>query len=390
MAGVGKSLRAAVVAAVMAVAMAAPASANAQSGSPLDGDGMWVWYVSQSGGSASAIAQQAKTYGLEHVLVKAGDGACPWSQFTPELVSTLHANGIRVCAWQFVYGRNPTGEADVGAAAAAKGADCLVIDAESHYEGRYSAADKYIRRLRSSVGASYPLALAGFPYVDFHPSFPYSVFLGRGAAQYNVPQMYWKTIGTSVRTVYEHTYRFNRAYKRRIFPLGQTYAGPSVSDITSFRSYALSHNATGVSWWSWQETSTSEWQALSQPIAAVSGYSAPDAYPKLHRGSRGDLVVFAQELLRAGGPKVKVTGVFSKKMKRAVRRFQRRAGVRPNAKIGIATWKKLLSREPASVRWSLRKKKKSKKASAASGESGPRSASLPALGYEIPPTSGSG
>ena len=374
----------------MAAAIA-PASANAQSGgSPLDGDGMWVWYVSQSGGSASAIASQAKTYGIEHVLVKAGDGASQWSQFTPELVSTLHANGIRVCAWQFVYGSNPIGEADVGAAAAAKGADCLVIDAESHYEGRYSAADKYIRRLRASVGTSYPLALAGFPYVDFHPSFPYSVFLGRGAAQYNVPQMYWKTIGTSVRGVYEHTYRYNRAYKRPIFPLGQTYADPPLSDVTSFRSYALSHGASGVSWWSWQETSTAEWDALSAPIAAVSGYTAPGGYPKLHRGSRGDLVVFAQELLRAGGPKVKVTGIFNRKTKKAVRKFQRRAGLRPSAKIGFATWKKLLAREPASIRWSLRKKKKGKKAIVAgAGGGAPRSASLPAVRYEIP-TRGAG
>ena len=58
------------------------------------------------------------------------------------------------------------------------------------------------------------MALAGFPYVDYHPGFPYSVFLGPGGAQYNTPQMYWMDIGTSVNTVYAHTYAYNRVYQR--------------------------------------------------------------------------------------------------------------------------------------------------------------------------------
>ncbi len=79
------------------------------------------------------------------------------------------------------------------------------------------------------------MALAGFPYVDFHPSFPYSVFLGPGGAQYNVPQMYWRDIGTSVAAVYAHTYSFNRIYQRPIFPLGQLYSNPPSGQIVRFR-----------------------------------------------------------------------------------------------------------------------------------------------------------
>ncbi len=92
--------------------------------------------------------------------------------------SALHANGIKVCAWQYVYGNAPVTEAYKGAAAVHDGADCLIIDAESEYEGKYVSAQTYIKRLRSLIGYSYPLALAGFPYIDFHPAFPYSVFLG--------------------------------------------------------------------------------------------------------------------------------------------------------------------------------------------------------------------
>ena len=140
-------------------------------------------------------------------------------------MAELHANGLKVCAWQYVYGTNPAGEAELGAQAVATGADCLVIDAEAEYEGHYAAAQTYIDDLRAKVGPTYPLGLASFPYVSYHPSFPYSVFLGPNGAQYNAPQMYWKDIGNSVDTVYANTYIANRIYGRPMFPLGQTYGG---------------------------------------------------------------------------------------------------------------------------------------------------------------------
>ena len=102
-----------------------------------------------------------------------------------------------------------------------------MIDAEAEYEGHYAAAQTYINDLRAKVGPAYPIALASFPYVSYHPSLPYSVFLGPNGAQYNAPQMYWKDIGVSVDTVYANTYIGNRIYGRPIFPLGQTYGGVS-------------------------------------------------------------------------------------------------------------------------------------------------------------------
>ena len=56
----------------------------------------------------------------------------------------------------------------------------------------------YIARLRKLIGNGFPVGLAGFPYIDYHLSFPYSVFLGPNGAQYNLPQMYWADIGTTV------------------------------------------------------------------------------------------------------------------------------------------------------------------------------------------------
>src|SRR5437763_12127716 len=141
---------------------------------------MWIWYVSKAnGGDLGAVAQQAKAHGITTVFVKSGDGGSYWSQFNPGLVNTLRAAGLHVCAWQYVYGRDPSAEAAVATRAVTEGgAECFVIDAEAEYEGEYAAAQTYVSKLRTAVGAEFPIGLAGFPYVDYHPSFPYSVFLG--------------------------------------------------------------------------------------------------------------------------------------------------------------------------------------------------------------------
>ena len=83
---------------------------------------MWIWYVSASdGGSVAAIVAQAHAAGVTTLFVKSSDGSSNyWSQFSPQLVAELHANGLKVCAWQYVYGTNPAGEATLGAQAVAE------------------------------------------------------------------------------------------------------------------------------------------------------------------------------------------------------------------------------------------------------------------------------
>src|SRR5262249_49746992 len=264
--------------------------------------GMWIWYLSQSGGgNVASILAQAHAAHITTVFVKSSDGSTNyWSQFSPALVQQLHAGGLRVCAWQYVYGTNPAGEANLGAKAVATGADCLVIDAEAEYERRYAAAQTYIAGLRSKIGAGYPLGLASFPYVSYHASLPYSVFLGPGGAQFNAPQMYWKDIGTSVDTVYANTYIANRIYGRAIFPLGQTYNHPSSGELVRFRGEALDYGAGGVSWWDWQETPSSAWAALAQPLAPLAGVTPNPGYLGLGQGSRGDPVL-CRHVHHAGG-----------------------------------------------------------------------------------------
>ena len=300
------------------------AAEPAPSPSAFDGDGMWIWYVSQSsGGTVKSIAARAKKSGIETVFIKSSDGRNYWSQFNSSFVQSLKAKGLKVCAWQYVYGRNPWPEAGNGSRAAKAGADCLVIDAEAEYEGKYAAASTYMTRLRKLVGKRFPIGLAGFPYVDYHPAYPYSVFLGPGGAQFNVPQMYWKAIGVSVDFIFSHTYLYNGIYSRPIAPLGQTYQSPSSSELIRFRDLASAYGAPGLSWWSWQSTGSTGWAALAKQLSPVTAAYQPNPVaPTLRRGARGDMVVWVQQHLLSAKQKVSVDGVFGAKMQKAVRNYR--------------------------------------------------------------------
>jgi hypothetical protein len=357
---------------------------------PFDRQGMWVWYVERShGGSVPAIVAQAKRARVGTVYVKAGDGGTVWSQFSRGLVRTLHRGGLSVCAWQFVYGDRPVAEARVAAGSVAKGADCFAIDAEGAYEGKYAAADLYIRRLRARIGKRFPVSLAAFPYVDYHPSFPYSVFLGPGGATFNQPQMYWKTIETSVREVFEHTYLHNRIWGHPIYPLGQTYEAPGRASLKLFRRFAVSYGGLAPSWWSWQETAGREWGALGARAAArpVTGYRPALEHPLLKQGNKGDMVVWAQQRLVGAGQEVPVTGVFGRLTARAVRSFQEAQGLLADGRIGTETWESLLRFMPYRVRWSGSRGRLGTGAmgSRARPPSRPLSASLAAKSYELNP-----
>ncbi len=322
------------------------------------------------------------------MLIKSGDAGRHWSQFSPQLVSALQARGLKVCAWQFVYGDQPKAEARVGAASVARGADCLVIDAEGHYEGEYAEASTYMAALRARIGADYPLGLSSFPYVDYHPAFPYSVFLGPGAAQYNMPQLYWKTIGDRVDDAFVHTYVFNRAYGRADPadradlpepevepgaalppPRGRPRDGGGQLVVVA----ALARSASG--------------RRSSAPVAPIAGYQTYDSYPVPEarvegRPRRLGPAAARRRRLRDAGHRL-LRGADAHG--RGGSAGCARAWPRPGS-IDVPTWNVLLTHTPLKVRWTK---------SGAVAASRLRRAARAALGeaarrrrYEIPPLGG--
>jgi hypothetical protein len=317
----------------------------------LVGNGMWIWELPRSdGGDPAAIAAHAHATGIATVFVKSADGTNVWSQFSPALVQALHAYGLHVCAWQFVYGSDPIGEAQAALAGVAAGADCFVIDAESQYEGRYGAAQQYVAALRGALGPSYPIGLTSFPYVDYHPGLPYSVFLAPGAAQANLPQVYWKAIGGGVDAVSAHTYAHNRIYGAPIFPLGQAYDSPAPADIARFRQLWATYGSAGLSWWSWQSSSATTWSTLAAPAPART-FVADPGWPALDKGSSGDEVIWLQQHLASQDATVGVDGDFGPLTDAALRRFQASRGLPATGVTDPATWQAVLTLPLHPVDW---------------------------------------
>jgi hypothetical protein len=340
----------------------------APSGTVFDGNGMWIWYIDKSdGGDLDAIAARANAAGVKTIYIKSGDGATYWSQFSPLIVGGLKQRGLNVCAWQFVYGKVPSDEADIGARAVQSGAQCLVIDAESDYEGKYAEAKTYMTRLRSQLQPGFPVGLTSFPYVDYHPGLPYSVFFANGA-DFNLPQVYWKDIGTSPDTAMQHTYVHNRIYGKPIFPLGQSYSDPPPEEMTRFRQLAAVYGSSGLSWWSWQASTDRGWTALGAPIQPATDVQPSQDWPLLKKGSKGDETVWMQQHLAAADPTTPTTGTFDAATDAALRNFQTQRGFPVTGTTDAATWQALLAFAPT----------------AAKASSTPRSATASARKREIP------
>jgi Putative peptidoglycan binding domain len=331
-----------------------PATPPARGGplpAAFSGNGMWIWQLEKSdGGNVDAIAARAAAAQVSTVFVKAGDGTTPWPQFSPLLVGGLHQRGLKACAWQFVYGDDPAGEASVAAAAVAAGADCFVIDAESRYQGRYAGAQKYLAALRAAVGADFPIGLTSFPYVDYHANLPYSVFLGPGGAQVNLPQVYWKDIGGTVDAVSAHTLAHNRIYGAPIAPLGQTYQSPSATDLRRFRQVWAAYGSRGLSWWSWQASSDETWSVLGE--AAPEPDAVPDpGWPPLGKGAKGDEVLWLQQHLSTTYPTVTPTATFDEATVQAITSLQTARGLPVTGTTDTATWTAALALPFRAVDW---------------------------------------
>ena len=216
------------------------------------------------------------------------------------------------------------------------------------YAGRYSAAQAYLARLRGAVGDSYPVGFTSLPYVSWHSRIPYSVFLGPGGAQVNLPQVYWKAIGAPVDRVFARTISENALYGRPLAPIGQLYSRPSPASVVRFRALAAAVGATGVSFWSWQSAAPSGWAALRRPVAPARGFALP-APIVLRRGARGDQVAWLQQHLA-----VRITSRFDAATEDAVRTFQLAHGLVPTGQTDAATWPAVLAGAPPAVRWTAR------------------------------------
>jgi hypothetical protein len=336
--------------ALLCASLLVPAAAHAQADAdnPFAGHGMWIWQLPKAaGGDPVGIAAQARAAGVDTLIIKAAQGRQRWTQFSPDLVAALQAEGFTVCAYQRLEGTRMVAQAVAAAAAVKAGADCFVIDAEAELEGRYAQARQYVAALRQRIGEDFPVGFTSFPYADLHPLLPYSVFLGPGGATVNLPQIYWKDIGDSPSAAFARTVAANRLYGAPLAPVGQLYAKPSSRDVIAFRRLALAYGVEGMSWWSWDSALSTGWRSIARSVVAPALPASVPAYPTVRPGARGDYVVWAKDHLRALAYTVTRDTRFDTRTVRAVQAFQADNGLPVTGVLDNDTWAALLDADPS-------------------------------------------
>jgi hypothetical protein len=269
-------------------------------------------------------------------------------QFSSALVSEMRDAGATACAWTFASGANPASEAAAAIAAVHEGAQCLVVDAENQYDGRYGAAQSFLRALRIGVGSTFPIGLASEAEVLQHPRFPYSVFLGPGGFNVVLPQIYWLDFGVSVEAACASAIGVNSIYGRPILPVGQLYSSPTPTELALFRALVRAYGAA-ASFFDLDIAQPAQLVALGAPMPALARKAG--IMPTLHAGADGDEIVWAQELLNGAGAHLPVGGFFGAETARAVAAFQRRHRLQVSGILGPVTWKALLRRRPREPSW---------------------------------------
>ena len=366
------------VAVVLLAAALAGGAGRAEAASPVAGDASWIWYVSDSGGSGAAIGRAARRHGLDAVYVKSGDGSSYWSQFDHGLVRAIHA-----AASTSAPGSSSTATARRRRPGSGLGPSRRAPTAWSSTRRATTRASTRRRtlHLRRCGARSATTTRSRWPAsptsTTTRPS-PIRCSWARAAPSTTSRRSTGtrSAIRSSIPSATPTLY--NRPYDRPQFPVGQTWQDPPKRQLLGFRRLAEAYGSKGVSWWSWQDTRRKVWPRLTGRLRGRPPGPKPKvAYANLDRGDRGDLVVWAQQLLIGRRIHVAANGRYGSKTERGVRTVQRRESLPVTGAINDATWVALLKRKPAIMNWS-------KQGNPGALEAAPPTASLAPLADEIP------
>jgi hypothetical protein len=230
----------------------------------LQGKGIFIWKIAAcENGDPNAIAALAQQANLSHVLLKIADGVGSYNfdydhgiDLLPPVVQALHARGIQVWGWHYVYGNDPVGEANKAIQRLGQlNLDGYAIDAEGEYKepGKQDAARKYIDLLRSAY-PSLPISLCSYRFPSYHPQLPWKVFLEK--CDYNMPQVYWQSSHNPGEQLNRTVSEFQAMTPYRpILPVGSAYISgtwsPSKAEIQEFLQTAQKLNLAAASFWEW-------------------------------------------------------------------------------------------------------------------------------------------
>ena len=275
----------------------------------LQGKGWFIWQIPKcEGGSPAAIADQAVAAGCTHVLIKVAERTFGFGfdklgrDLVPSVAEALRARGLQVWGWHYVYGDNPTGEANVAVQRCMQlKLDGYVIDAEKEYKqpGKAAAARTFMNIVRAGLPNTL-IALSAYRYPSLHPELPWSEFLAK--CDLNMPQVYWEQSHNPEQQLARSLTEFSKTslvgVVRPVVPTGSAYGVPNpawratAADVTRFYAKAMESGLAAANLYVWDYArspgSTDLWDAAKN-------FNWPAPQPK-------DIVARYFDALNSGDP----------------------------------------------------------------------------------------
>jgi hypothetical protein len=258
----------------------------------IQGKGFMIWKIRDcEGGNPDQIASVALSAVLTHVLIKIANGTQSYnvdrntgSDLVTPVAQALRSKGIQVWGWHYVYGYNPTGEAQIAVQRSRQlGLDGYVIDAEVEYKlpGREEAAKTYMAELRNGI-PNIPVALCSFRFPSYHPQFPWTAFLER--CDYNMPQVYWEKAHNAGDQLRRSVREFQGLSPvRPVIPTGPVYPTsewvPLAEEITDFLTTVRSLGLSATNFFAWDYGRTNL-QSLWNTISNFNWGTPPNPIPQ--------------------------------------------------------------------------------------------------------------
>jgi hypothetical protein len=257
------------------------------------GKGYYIWKLAEKEINLATLADELHAGGFGHVIIKICEASSRYNfngttqtDRVPPVLAALKAKGISVWGFGFVYGNNPTGEADQAIKRVNElGVDGYVVNAEGAYYNKPAQAKTYMSRIRAGIKC--PIALSSFRWPQYHDK-PPSVFPFREFLEYcdlAMPQVYWVGATNSAEQLVSCLAEYAKlAPGMPIVPTGAAYQEngwkPTPGQISDFFDKVKELKLTGCNFW---ELANSRRYALYDCVAGLQwgGVKPPVAQPDL-------------------------------------------------------------------------------------------------------------
>jgi hypothetical protein len=214
------------------------------------GLGFLIWQLAAMPADLDGMGDTLSQLGVKWLSIKVADGSTAFNQDGGsdkrmlDFIAMMHAHGIAVGGWHYVYAGNPGPQGDRGEERREKlkTLDHYLIDAEAEWNEPYgmTAAAKLLMSKLHNGG--FDVGLCSYRYPHNFPCFPFSAFLNHEKTDFTAPQVYWMGSHNPVEQLLASWREYKALTSKPFIPIGAAFGGmvstafwePTTEDIAAF------------------------------------------------------------------------------------------------------------------------------------------------------------